>query len=327
MSGALLGAVVLLLLAATGLLVGTMARISSTPDLLLTVYTVAFAEIVALSLFLSAFTSLTRTSLIGGTACLFLAAVGVWTLSGTPRLPRFRLSMSNAPRPVLVLAIAVALALVYVAALIVFTPPNGWDPMNYHLPRAAFWLEQSHVGYIKDAYDQRLNFNPPDHEITLAFVLGVTHDETLTGVAQLFAALACSVGVFAFARRLRFSRREGAFGALLFLTLPIVILQSSGVKNDLVVAACLLAAANFLWGRSHSALALGSLATALAVGTKFTAVYGVVVLLVLAYVAPARGWVRRRPRSSSGRLWGRTGTSSTSSRPATSSVTSRIHLD
>ncbi len=281
------GVVVLLFLLGTAFLVGATLRLRSTPELVLAMYVVAFAEVVGLTLFLSAFDSVTRGSLVAGTIVLFVAAAAAWFLVGQPPLPRLQ-RPSVGTRPVLVLGAVVAVALAYVIALIVGTPPNGWDALNYHLARAAFWLQSAHVGYIGDAYDQRLNFNPPNGEIGLSFVLGVTREETLAGLVQFFAAIACAVAVFCLARRFGLTRAEASFGSLLFLTLPIVLLQSSGAKNDVVVASFVLAACVFVLGSSRRELGLAALATALAIGTKFTAAYGLAVLFILALVATPR---------------------------------------
>jgi hypothetical protein len=284
------GALVLLVLFGTGLLFGTALRVRSLSELVVAAYVVAFAEVIVLCLFLSLFDTLTRAALVAGTGTIFVAAAAVWMLAGRPRLPSItgwavRVGQLG---PISLLAVPVALALIYVVALIIGTPPNGWDPLNYHLARAAFWLQSEGVGYIEAAYDERLNFNPPNGEIGLAFLLGVTREETAAGFVQFFAALAWAVRVFAIARRVRLSRIEAAFGALLFLTLPIVVLQSSGVKNDIVVASFLLAASVFVLGDSRREIGLASLATALAVGTKFTAAYGLAILFALALLAPPR---------------------------------------
>jgi hypothetical protein len=287
------GAFVLLFLLGTAFLVGATLRLRSASELLLAAYVVAFAEVVGLTLFLSAFDSDTRGSLVAGAIVLFVAAAAVWFLVGQPSLPRLQ-RPSLGSRPVLVLGAVVAVALAYVVALIVGTPPNGWDPLNYHLARAAFWLQSSHVGYIGDAYDQRLNFNPPNGEIGLSFVLGVAREEMLAGFVQFSAAIASAVAVFCLARRFGLTRAEASFGSLLFLTLPIVLLQSSGAKNDVVVASFVLAACVFVLGSSRRELGLAALATALAIGTKFTAAYGLAVLFALALIAA--------PRLRSGRL-------------------------
>jgi hypothetical protein len=287
--GPLLGFLALALLAATGLLVAATLRIRRIGELILAVYIVASAEVVGLFLFLSAFDAVTRGALIAGLVLVFAGALAASMLRGSEGvLPRRAFANVSARGPLLVLAIVVGVGLAYTIALIVGTPPNGWDPANYHLARAGFWLQSGGLGYISDAYDQRLNFNPPNGEIGFAFVLGVTREENLVGFVQFFAALACATGVLALARRLGLRRGEAAFGGLAFLSLPLVALQSSGAKNDLIVASYLVAAVPFLLGDSRREIALGSVATALAVGTKFTAAYGLVILLAIVLAAPSR---------------------------------------
>ena len=290
MSGSLLGFLALALLAATGLTVTAAFPIQRPVELVLAVYVIAWAELIGLFLFLSAFDAVTRTALLAGLVLVFVAALAtVFILGGSrrlPSLPRRAFGDTNEPRPLVLLTVVVSVGLAYIIALIVGTPPNGWDPTNYHLARAAFWLQSGGIGYIKDAYDQRLNFNPPNGEIGFAFVLGVTREENLVGFVQFFAALACANGVFAIARRLGLGRAEAAFGALVFLSLPLVALQSSSAKNDLIVASFLVAAVPFLLGDSRREIALGSIAVALAVGTKFTAAYGLAILLAIVLVAP-----------------------------------------
>jgi hypothetical protein len=294
---AALGLLVLLLLAGTAVVAAATIGVRSLGELVLAAYVVATAEIVALALVLSLFGSMTRTALVAGCAACLAASVGAWLLAGAPRLPAlpFRAVGSLArPWPLLLVAACAAGSLAYVLALIVGTPPNGWDQLNYHLPRAAFWVQADGVGYLDHAYDERINFFPPNGEIPIAFVLGVTRTEELGALVQLAAALAAATGVFVLSRRLGLDRRAAAFGAFLFLTLPIVLLQSATTKNDMVVAALLVAATVFLLGDSRRQIALASVAVALAVGTKFTAAYGVVLLLVLALVAAPRALRRTR---------------------------------
>jgi 4-amino-4-deoxy-L-arabinose transferase-like glycosyltransferase len=287
----LIGAVVLAALAATGLLLGAALGVRSLPELLLTAYVLAFGEIVVVSLLLSAFDSFARGSLVAATLVLAPAAGAVWVLARSPRISlptRAQTREAWRPWPLRALGGSVAVALAYVVTLIVTTPPNGWDPLNYHLARAAFWLQQGHVGYIANAYDERVNFNPPNGEMGLSFAMGIAHSENAAGFVQFFAALACALAVYALARRFGRSRAEGLFGALLFLTLPIVVLQSAGAKNDVVVASFVVAACVFVVGSSRGSLLLAALATSLAVGTKFTGAYGLAIIALIALCAPPK---------------------------------------
>lgn len=291
MTGTLLGVIVVLCLTITGALAAAMLDVRRPAEFLLATYVAAFASAIGLFLFLSVFGAVTRTALVAGSVAVCGCAIGAWLLTGAPRvsfLPRERVRLPSFRGPVPVLGVVVTLAFAYVVALVIATPPNGWDPLNYHLARAAFWLQSGGIGYIHNAYDQRLNLNLPNGEIASAMALGVTHQENLASFAQLFAALACGVGVFMLARRVGLTSLEAAFGGLLFLTLPIVVLQSAVAKNDLVLASFLLAAVVFILGDSCGHIILGSVATALALGTKFTAVYALPILVSVVLAAPRR---------------------------------------
>jgi hypothetical protein len=296
-TGVLLGAVAAVLVGATGLVVGTALRLRTLPELLLAAYLVAFAEMVGLTLLLSPFEAVTRAPIFVGLALLLAAAVAGWLALGAPTPPSAQWGRLRALRdaPVLlVLGAATSLAFAYVLALLVGTPPTSWDSMTYHLARAAFWSQNDGVGIIENAYDGRLNAHPPNSEIALTFVLEVGQNERLAGFLQLAAAFAFAVGVFALARRLGRPRGEAAFGAVLFLTLPIVILQASTTLNDLVAGSFLLAASVFVLGNSRRELGLAALATALAIGTKIPAAYGLPILVALAFVASPAAYRAQR---------------------------------
>ncbi len=293
MTGALLGIAAVALVASTGLLVSLSLGITGRAELAVAVYICGFTEVVALALFLSAFDAFTRGGVFAAFVLTFVGATAAWMLRGAPRVSHSRPQLAS-PAELVVLAAIAVLALGYVLALIVGTPPNGWDPLNYHLARAAFWMQGRHIGYVANAYDQRLNFNPPNAEIAISTALALTRNERAAGFVQFFALLACGAGTFALARRLGRSTSQALFGALLLVLTPIVLLQSSGSKNDVVAASFLVAAAVFVVGRTRVELLLAALATALAVGAKFTAAYGLLVLVALAVVSAPRAAVRWR---------------------------------
>jgi hypothetical protein len=286
-TAALLVVVGLCLVAATGVVAASLLALRSAAELVVAVYVFAYAEVVGLVLFLSLFSEPSRGSLLVGSVAALAGAFGVRLLAGRGSLPSLHgadLRMLARRWPLRALGAVVAVAFGYVVALAWWTPPNGWDQLNYHLARAALWL-QNGVGYVDSAYDERLNIYPPNGEIPFTFLLGVSGDENAAATAQLVASLASAVGVFALARRFGMTAAEACFGALLFLTLPVVVLQSATTKNDVMVASALIAAAVFLLVDTRRAQVATALATTLAMGGKFTAGYGVLLLLVLALVA------------------------------------------
>lgn len=272
-------------------------RLRSGVSFVLAVYAIGFAEIVVVSLLLSPGHWLTRTALFWTVVVIAAAASFVWRMVGAPRPPSFLpaiRSLGEALSDPLVAILAVALlgAFAYVAALIVGTPPNDYDVLWYHLARAAFWKQQHAVAYIPHANDARLDGFPPNAEIGDAFTMILGRSEAYAGFVQLSSLGAAVIAIGGIARRVGFSPRQALFGALLFATLPVVILQSSTSLNDLVFAAFLAIAAYFLFEWSPASLGLVALAVGLAIGTKITALLGLPVLALLgAFLYPRRRWL------------------------------------
>jgi 4-amino-4-deoxy-L-arabinose transferase-like glycosyltransferase len=284
-------------LVASGALVAALVRLPTLTSFLLGVYLFAFAEVVALSLLLSPFDALTPKALFAGTSVVLGATFVAARLLPThvppvqPAITALRAALRD---PLLmVLAALVAAAGVYVLALAVVTPPNDWDALTYHLSRAAFWKQQHAVGYIADVSDIRLNVNPPNAEIAMGFTMILSESDRYVALVQTAAVLVCSLAVYGLGRRLVLPLRAALFGALLFGTLPIVLLQAASALNDVVVAAFLLAAAYFLVGRARADVPIAALALGLAIGTKFTALFALPLLLLVGLVVHMpRSWPR-----------------------------------
>ena len=173
----------------------------------------------------------------------------------------------------------------YLTALALFTPPVEFDVVTYHLPRAAFWLQRESVGFIGDATYGPIDEFPPNAEILQSGTMLLTTSVRWVGLVQLCALLATTIAIYGIATRIGFERREAAFGALLFPTLPVVALQAPTALNDIVVAALVAAAAFFVLGQSRGETAAAGLCVALLVGTKVTAALVLPVLLLLGLFA------------------------------------------
>ncbi len=284
-----------LLLVAAGPLTSCLGLRGAT-DFVLAFYLVAFSLVVVIELVLSPGHDLTATWLSGALAVVAAVAGGVWLLRGRPSPPSFRPALAAcreaARDPVVaVLGIAVLGALAYVAALIVGTAPNDYDALWYHLARAAFWKQQHAIAYIPGANDARLNGFPPNAEIAQSFTMILGKTERFAGFVQLSALVASMLAVAGIARRIGLSVRQALFGALLFATLPVVVLQSATALNDLVFGAFLLCCAYFLITWTRVSLALSALALGLAIGTKITALLALPLLALLgAFLYPRRRW-------------------------------------
>ena len=271
-------------------------RLRGATDFVLALYLVAFSLVVVIELCLSPGHDLTATWLSWTLAAVAVASGGVWVLRGRPSPPSFRPALAACAEAVrdpvvAVLAVAVLAALGYVAALIVGTAPNDYDALWYHLARAAFWKQQDAIAYIPGANDARLDGFPPNAEIADSFTMILGRTERFAGFVQLSALVAATVSIGGIARRIGLSVRQALFGALLFATLPVVVLQSATALNDLVFGAFLVCCAYFLFTWTRVSLSLAALALGLAIGTKITALLGLPLLALLgAVLYPRRRW-------------------------------------
>ena len=229
-------------------------------------------------------------------AALAAAAIGVWAVRGRPPAPSLRSAARSGGHvfrdPVVAIpAAAVGAGLAYSVALAVATPANDYDTLWYHLTRAAFWRQEHAVDYIERANDLRLNVFPPGAEIVSSWAMTLSGNERFAGLFQLVALLATMLAIIGIARRLGLDRRAAAFGAILFATLPVVLLQASTPLNDIAVASFLVLVVHFVLSDTRAALPLAALALALAVATKGTALLALPLLLVFAAVlSPRRRW-------------------------------------
>jgi hypothetical protein len=286
-----LGAVLALVTAAA---LVSLARPREIVAAVLAVVVTGVALLIVLALALSVFSAFSRWWLLGALAVL--AAGTALATRGRGSLPRPPTGWLRDPAgdPALVaLGVVVALELAYVLALALFTPQNDGDAIHYHLTRAALWRQDGGIGIVDGTADVRMNAFPPNAEILTSTTMVLAATARYVGLVQLSAALATAFAVAGIARRIGLGTRAAAFGALLFLALPIVALQASTALNDIVVAALVAAAVFFLLGATWGDAVFAAVAVALLVGTKVTGLIALPGLLLVALVAQ-QGAARRR---------------------------------
>jgi hypothetical protein len=295
--GTLILGLAVALVAATAALTASCLRLQFSIGFLLAAYLVASAEIVLVSLGLSAVDALTRPALLASTAGLLAAAGVVWFRSGRPlpRLANLVPATRDAlrDRAVAVLGVLAILMHVYLLVVGLTVPQSLPDTMLYHLPRAALWKQQQAVEYVRDSPDERINAFPPIAEIETMSSMILAEGDRYVGVVQLLALACTCIAIVGIARRLGLSSSAAAFGALSYATFTVVALQAPTALNDLVVASLLTICAYFAMGQTRVELGLGAVALGLAVGTKGTVAFALPVLGLFALASQPRS---RRPR-------------------------------
>ncbi len=270
----------------------------STASFLLGAYVAAWLQLIVVLWALSVFGWLTRWSLLAGLAVV-CAALLLDTRGRSDAVARLRESGAALGRALAdplcaVLGVCVLAGFAYAVALGLGTPQNDFDTIFDHLWRAAVWRQNQAVGYPDCACAPYVNAYPPHGEMGVLATMTLGGADRYVALVQASAFGALAVGVIGVARGLGLSRRESLLGALLVATLPVIALQASTAQNDLVVASFLVAAAALLLDtRRRGTTWLAGVGTALALGTKVTAVFGVPVLVVVALLAaPSRRGTR-----------------------------------
>jgi hypothetical protein len=209
-----------------------------------------------------------------------LAIAGLWLPRSLSRLPsrpaRLDCLWSWVPaHPVGRLIVGViALHLGAVFFLTFFTGINVSDSVVAYLPRSVRYLQNGTFA----VYDTHYDYLPGFHQTLVAMQLLFLHSDILVVPMSFLTGLAVSVGIFAFARSLRWPAPLPLVAALLPWTMPAFLLHSSASNFDILTGLWLLLAFYFL-RRGYAAtdrrwLAAAALATALALATKPTFWFG-----------------------------------------------------
>jgi 4-amino-4-deoxy-L-arabinose transferase-like glycosyltransferase len=176
--------------------------------------------------------------------------------------------------PVLALfALAVLIAAGLWAFQAVGTAPNSFDARLYHLARVGYWMQHENL-YPWDTLNVRQTTFPMVSSFGFLWVAIFDGTERLFNLSQYSAGMISAVTVYGAARLIGAARPQAAFSALVWLSFPIVALQTSSTLNDLLVAAFIIIAVYlFMLGiKTHAvgALVVSGLSIGLALGTKST---------------------------------------------------------
>ena len=275
--------------AATAMLAAASFRLQAFTGFLLATYVVAVGEIVLLTEALSLVDGVSAPGYAIGESCLLVVSILVWNRRGrpTPRRPSVSMqALRNHPLLLLLVGL-VALSLTYQAFLALVTPPNNYDSLAYHLPRAVEWYQRGSVDYYP-AHSDSVNAPQPNAEMLIVHGFTFARSDILASLPQLLAEVACMIAIFGIAIRLGAPRAAAAYAALLVATLPQIILQSVTTQNDLLTASFLSSAVYFCLGRTRRELALAGVAVGLALGTKATAFIALPLLLLAVLIAHDR---------------------------------------
>jgi hypothetical protein len=117
----------------------------------------------------------------------------------------------------------------------VFNPPNNYDSYSYHLPRQVLWLQHSNVRFYPANNLRQLEMSP-FAEFVGVQLMALSNSDRWTNLVQFAALLITFCGVSLLTERLGGSRAAQFLACLIVVTSPVIFMEASNTKNDIVVA-------------------------------------------------------------------------------------------
>jgi len=134
---------------------------------------------------------------------------------------------------VLLLLIVTALLILLITGLL--SPPNIHDVLAYHMSRVMHWVQNRSLAYFSTMYAWELVM-PPFSEISQLHWYLLAGSDMITSLPQWYSLVLAMITVSLISKRLGADRRGQWLAPLFLLSLPIMVLQASGSKNDIVLA-------------------------------------------------------------------------------------------
>jgi len=229
---------------------------------------------------------------------LFIGGVGwmIWGSVGKPPVwgpfqdwkPKLNVQKVKREPLLALLVLFIILSYSFALAQIIYIPQNNLDSLSTHLSRIGFWRQ---FGSLLPWSTTMLNqvWYPVNAQLQTFWTLLFFGGDQLVGSIQWLAALVSALGIFGIARFYGYHHRQSAFAALIFLTFPLIALQSTTTQTDLVTAVFFVLSVYFLFlglrDGHYSLLSLSAIGVGLGVGVKKSFFLFLPILAVLALLA------------------------------------------
>lgn len=145
----------------------------------------------------------------------------------------------------LLIIIGITLILVLTLIVALYSPPNTFDSMTYHMARIVHWIQNRSVDFYSTSIP-RQNHSMPFAEYLIMNVQVISQSDRYANLIQWTGFGILMVTVSMITAQFRISRNGRLFAALLVATLPIAILQSSSTQNDLITSVFCVSFAYYL---------------------------------------------------------------------------------
>lgn len=159
-----------------------------------------------------------------------------WRRAARRRRAWLRRSTAFSKLALCIVALVFGLTLVIASVAL----PNNHDSMTYHLPRIMHWVQNAQVSIFQTNIDRQIYQHPGAEHLQLQFFLLLDGDGGALNVVQWFALLGCVLAAGLIAKELGGKGNSQWLAMAMVATVPMAIMQSTGTKNDLLLACMMM---------------------------------------------------------------------------------------
>ena len=128
---------------------------------------------------------------------------------------------------------SVVLILASVLLIAVVAPPNIWDSMDYRMARVAMWIQHGNVNHYPTHYLAQL-YHPPLGEWNILHFQILSGSDRFANTVEWAALAGCGIVASLIARELKKSFPVQVLAAVIAVTLPMGLMQSTSTQNVLL---------------------------------------------------------------------------------------------
>ncbi len=119
------------------------------------------------------------------------------------------------------------------------SPPNNWDSMTYHMSRVEFWIQNKAIFFFK-TNNPRQNILSPFSEFLILHIQILSKSDIFANLVQWISLIIGLAAVSLICKEFGLGQRLQIISAAFICSLPIVLLQASSTKNDIVASTFIL---------------------------------------------------------------------------------------
>lgn len=161
-----------------------------------------------------------------------------------------------------------------VGFIAIYSPPNNWDSLAYHLGRMMHWIQNQNIEHYPTHVPREL-FNPPLVEYVFLQLYLLSGGDQWLNCIQFISFIGCIVSTTLILKSLGKSFKVQIISAIVVATIPMAILQATNTKNELTVAFFVTIIVYFLFEYKRSKnirfVFYSAICTGLAFATKSSA--------------------------------------------------------